>query len=104
MFHRFKREKIKTNFTELNEDSNVEKTKYLIELAGERFPGKRALILHAYNTVFDVMKVSSVVARQLISDRLFTLKSLVRVSRYTSYFNIPIHRFTQALKKQVLFN
>jgi hypothetical protein len=50
------------------------------------------------------MKVSSVVARQLISDRLFILKSLVRVSSYTSYFNIPIHRFTQALKKQVLFN
>jgi hypothetical protein len=34
MFHRFKREKIKTNFTELNEDSNVEKNKYLVEPLG----------------------------------------------------------------------
>ncbi len=104
MFHRLKREKIKTNFTELNADSNVEKIKYLIEPAEERFPGKKALVLDAYNIAFDVMKASTVVARPLISDRLFTLESLVLVSSYTSNFNIPIHRFTQVLKRQVLFN
>jgi hypothetical protein len=49
MFHRFKREKIKTNFTELNAYSNVEKIKYPIELSGKRFSGKKALILDAYN-------------------------------------------------------
>jgi hypothetical protein len=94
MFHRFKREKIRTNFTELNEDSNVEKIKYLIEPAGERFPGKKVLIFDAYNTAFCVVKTSTVVERTLKCDRLFPLKSLVRVSSYTSDFNILIYRFT----------